>query len=516
MKAALYLRSSKDRSDVSIDAQRRQLAELAHARGMPIVAEFADAVESGKDDDRPDFQRLLRDIKNPRRGWEAILTLDTARIARRRHLAIIFEEVECKKAGIRVIYKSLPESDPITEMLLKSILQAMDEWHSLTSKAKGLSGMAENVRQGFRAGGSAPRGYRLESIATGTVREGQPVTKSKLVPGDDAMLVRAYLQHRARGVARASAIKQIGQDWPATTLLSIERNALTYAGHTCWNRHAERADHGGYVGGEKYRPRSEWVIQRNTHEPLITDDEAEAILAAVESRKLTRAKPSAGTYLLPGLLVTPDGKRWHVDGEGFYRVGKGRRIKAAEVDRAVLDVVARDIAGDAFADAVLEHYRQQAKPATRDTARAKLAARVTEIDRQSEKLTALLGETSAPGALLRTLEKLEAERESIVAQLDAAAADEKTRAALRSLSLDDVKRFLAGIASQMEAEPELLKEAVADIVDSVTLDPATFEARVTYKIANLTGDKVASPRGSELIPGFVAHSAVVIPHRRRA
>ncbi|MCL5060459.1 MAG: recombinase family protein [Candidatus Thermoplasmatota archaeon] len=126
MKAALYLRSSKDRSDVSIDAQRRQLVELAQARGLPIVAEFADAVESGKDDDRPDFQRLLRDIKNPRRGWEAILMLDTARIARRRHLAIIFEEVECKKAGIRVIYKSLPESDPITEMLLKSILQARE------------------------------------------------------------------------------------------------------------------------------------------------------------------------------------------------------------------------------------------------------------------------------------------------------------------------------------------------------------------------------------------------------
>ena len=501
---------------MSIDAQRRQLVELAQARGLPIVAEFADAVESGKDDDRPGFQSMLRELRNSRRGWDTILVLDTARVARRRHLAIIFEEHECKRAGVKVIYKSLPESDPITEMLLKSILQAMDEWHSLTSKAKGLSGMAENVRQGFRAGGSAPKGYRLESVATGTVREGQPVTKSKLVPGDDAMLVRAYLQHRARGTARARALAQIGQDWPATTLLSIERNALTYAGHTCWNRHAERNEHGGYAGGEKYRPRSEWVIQRDTHEPLITDDEAEAILAAVESRKITRAKPSAGSYLLPGLLVTPDGKRWHVDGEGFYRVGKGRRIKSAEVDRAVLDVVARDIAGDAFAGAVLEHYRHQAKPATRDTARSKLAARLTEIDRQSEKLAGLLGETSAPGALLRALEKLEAERESIVGQLDAAAADEKTRAALRSLSLDDVKRFLAGIASQMESEPELLKEAIAGIVDSVTLDPATFEARVTYKIANLTGDKVASPRGSELIPGFVAHSAVVIPHRRRA
>lgn len=107
---------------MSIDAQRRQLVELAQARGLPIVAEFADAVESGKDDDRPGFQSMLRALRNPRRGWDTILVLDTARVARRRHLSIIFEEHECKRAGVKVIYKSLPESDPITEMLLKSIL----------------------------------------------------------------------------------------------------------------------------------------------------------------------------------------------------------------------------------------------------------------------------------------------------------------------------------------------------------------------------------------------------------
>lgn len=516
MPAACYLRSSKDRSDVSIDAQRRALHEMAAARGIAIVAEFSDAVLSGKDDDRPGFQSLLREMRSPRRGWDTILVLDTSRIARRRHLSIIFEESECKKAGVRVLYKSLPESDPITEMLLKSILQAMDEWHSLTSRAKGLAGMSENVRQGFRAGGVAPKGYRLESIATGTVREGQPVTKSKLVLGDDAMLVRAYLQHRARGTPRASALKQTGQDWPPTTLLSIERNALTYAGHTCWNRHAERAEHGGYVGGNKYRPRSEWVIQRDTHEPLITDAEAETILAAVESRKLTRAKPAAGAHLLTGLLVTPDGAKWHVDGEGAYRAGRGKRIKAAEVDRVIADLVARDIAGDAFAQAVLDHYRHQSKPATKDATRAKLAARLAEIDRQASKLAGLLGETSAPQAILRQIEKLEAERENVAEQMEAAADDEKTRAALRSLTLADVRRFLVGIAAQMESEPELLADAIGSIVDKVVLDPATMEAVVTYKIAALTGNKMASPRLSELIPGFEHQSAVVIPHRRRA
>ena len=51
-KTAIYLRSSKDRSDVSIDAQRRQLQALANQKGFAIAIEYADAVESGKDDDR--------------------------------------------------------------------------------------------------------------------------------------------------------------------------------------------------------------------------------------------------------------------------------------------------------------------------------------------------------------------------------------------------------------------------------------------------------------------------------
>lgn len=99
MRAATYCRSSKDRSDVSIDAQRRQLIDLAAARGYTVVADFSDAVESGKDDDRPGFQTMLRELRNPQRGWDTILVLDTARIARRRHLSIIFEEHECKRAA---------------------------------------------------------------------------------------------------------------------------------------------------------------------------------------------------------------------------------------------------------------------------------------------------------------------------------------------------------------------------------------------------------------------------------
>ena len=517
MRAAIYLRSSKDRSDVSIDAQRRQLQDLAAQRGLTIVTEFSDAVESGKDEDRPGFQSMLREMRNPKRGWDIILVLDTARIGRRRHIAIIFEEHECKRNGIKVIYNSLPDSDPITEMLLKSILQAMDEWHSLTSKAKGLAGMAENVKQGFRAGGSAPKGYRLESVATGTIREGMPVTKSKLVPNEESILVRGYLQHRAKGLSRASALAYIKQEWPVTTLLSMERNALTYAGHTVWNRHAEKAEGGGYVGGGKYRPRSEWIIQKNTHESLVTDDEAEIILAQVETRKKGRSKTSSHPYLLTGLLQSPTGEAWHASGDGSYRLSKGKRIKAENVDRAVLECVVEDITSDKFAKAVLDHYKLIAAPETKDKTLSKLISRVAELDKQSHNLAEMLSQTTAQATLLRSIEKMEEERATLEKLIEDQKGTDKINTRLRSLNLVEVKTMLRRVAEDLDdTNSALLKDALKSIIEAVVLDASSFEAKVTYRVGHLTGYKVASPRGLVPNPTLSASMPYQAPRNRRA
>lgn len=179
--AVLYLRSSKDRASVSLAAQRRELMALAQTKGLIVSAEYADAVESGKDTDRAGFQALLRDLKAKGRTWVAILIYDTSRVGRRRHIAEVFRH-ECKKLGIELLFAKMPETDPISQVILESVFQAMDEVHSLMSREKGLAGMAENVRQGFRAGGRAPYGYTLARIDTGSVREGLAVTKSKLAP----------------------------------------------------------------------------------------------------------------------------------------------------------------------------------------------------------------------------------------------------------------------------------------------------------------------------------------------
>lgn len=496
---------------MSIDAQRRQLQELATQRDMLIVGEYADAVESGKDDDRPAFQNLLREMRNKNRGWDCILALDTARIARRRHIAIIFEEHECKRNNIRVIYKSLPDSDPITEMLLKSILQAMDEWHSLTSKVKGLAGMSENVKQGYRAGGIAPKGYKLEHINTGAIRDGDPVTKSKLVPNDDALLVRSYLQSRARGLSRRDSLNTIQKDWPITSMLGIERNALTYAGHTVWNRHAERQQ-GGYVGGEKYRPRSEWVIQKNTHESLISEDEAETILNMIKANQPPK-RQGKQTYLFAGLVKSEAGENWRGD-DGSYRLGKGKRISASIFEKAILEQVKADLMGDEFSQALLDYYRKLANSHSFEKDIQSIKAKIVTTEKQIDRLAELVSETEKPAPFIRKIEALEVELESLKEKLEHEKQSQQENKTYRTIGIREIKATLNSLLDEIESGGDDFKNALTQFIDEITLVSDATKATINYKIATQSGFELASPRGFERKPSFTAFSVVCFRQRK--
>ena len=514
--AVLYLRSSKDKSDISIAAQRRALHELAASRGLVICDEYADAVESGKDEDRPAFQRLLRDLRRPGRTWSQVLALDTSRIARRRHLALIFEH-ECERQRVQIVYRNVPDTDPITTMLLKSILQAMDEWHSLTSRAKGLAGMAENVRQGWRAGGRAPRGYQLEEHATGAIRDGQPVTKTRLVPDPElAPLVTAYLSLRAQGVSRGQAISRLQLPWPASSVHSMDWQALTYAGHTAWNVHAER-EGGRSVTGEKRRPRSEWLVQRHTHEALITDDQAEAILAQVEKAQIGRRR-RASPLLFSGLVVAPDGTTWHSDGSGCYRYGKGKKISAKRLERALLARIEEDVMDEEAIEVV--------RAALADVGdEIPTPQRIQGIERRIRNLTAQIGRTvdlaakiEDPAPVLRRVEDLEHSRAVLIEELTELRAAAERVATADQVTLDDVRVMLRRMFEEMATLAEAgdvapARQALGALVERVVLEPTTLTAHVDFCV-DTTGDKVASRRGRRLSP--VRWRSVAISLQRAA
>lgn len=495
---------------MSLDAQRRELVALAKTRDLIVSGEYSDAVESGKDIDRAGFQSLLRDLKAKGRTWSAILAYDTSRIGRRRHIAEVFRH-ECKKLGIDLHFAKMPETDPISQVILESVFQAMDEVHSLMSREKGLAGMAENVRQGFRAGGRAPYGYKLATIDTGNVREGMAVTKSKLVPDDaTAAKIGAWLKGRAIGKNGARLADELGIELAKSTLAHLEWTALTYAGHTVWNMHRGKED----AGEGRRRARSEWIVQRDTHPALISNDEAEAILARLEGKKSERAtRARVSDYLLTGMLLAPDGSAWHGNA-GSYRTGK-TNIKASILEESVLAQIVADLQTDELVTSLTEQCRRAQMPSDG----AELAAaqkKIKEIDATIERLMGLLEQTDAPEPLLRRIETRETERKELVARLERLVEETRQAKTLAAIKETDVKRYLAAITDDLVSlDREHLKDALRGIVDAVVLCPVTRTGSIRFRIG-ASGVKVASPRGLVSNPTLSASMPYQAPRNRRA
>lgn len=497
-RAVLYCRSSKDRADVSIDVQRRELAELAHARGYIVLEEFTDSVESGKDDDRPGFQRLHQALYDRARTWSVILMLDTGRLGRG-DVAYWFEEKDCKPRGVSVVYKSLPpEIDEPERMLMKGVFRGVDHWWSLQAKRKALAGMRENVRNGYRAGGRPPMGYRLEHVAIGPMRDGKPVLKSRLVPSDQAPAIAAYLRDRAAGVPRFRARAKNGITAPVTTLISVERNALTYAGHTVWNMMNEPGR-----GQDRYRPRSEWEVKRETHLPLISDPEADAILAMAHRPTRAVTRPTRHDYLLAGLLRSPAGAVWHGDRAEFYRIGKGRRLAMRRVDRTVLDALVEDLAGDRLLNIVLEHVRARAAARKDGKPLAGMRRRLEELNRKIRRLADLAADSEAAAPLLRTITEVEKERAGVELELELALRETSTARTLRAIGEKEVRQALRGLATDLEESKDVagLRDVVMKLLERVDLDPAEPAHLVLrYRLPALGGFELASPQDTEFNP----------------
>jgi site-specific DNA recombinase len=376
-------------------------------------------------------------------------------------------------------------------MILRTLLQAMDEWHSLTSREKGLAGMAQNVRNGYRAAGGAPYGYVLEKHAIGPIRNGVPVTKSTLALSDDAPRVQRYLEQRCAGVARMEAARSSGITTKPSSLVGIEWNALTYAGCTTFGVFHERTSTGAYKGQRKRRPRAEWQIQTGTHKALITREQAEAILAALEGsdhgRAISEARQFASKYLLSGLLYTPQGVAWEVNKRTHYWAPRGdgpaRYLPIAAVEKGIVEHVVGEIRNAEFARALvaLSGGGTQRDRATESKA---LHKRVAELARTIDRAVTQSLEVDDPAPYQRKIEALERERRGLVEQQWALQEEIKLQAANHAMSVGQMREVLDEFAEQFaDADPAAMKQALRSTVERIELDPDTLTCAVHFAIA---------------------------------
>ena len=160
MKAVIYARYSSDNQrQESIEGQIRDCMQYADYNDMQVVGSYIDRALSAKTDNRPNFQKMIKD--SAKRPFDAIIVWKLDRFARNRYDSAYYKNI-LKKNGIRVISAKENISQGADGILLESLLEGMAEFYSAELAEKVTRGMTDNALKAMSNGSITPLGYYVD------------------------------------------------------------------------------------------------------------------------------------------------------------------------------------------------------------------------------------------------------------------------------------------------------------------------------------------------------------------
>ena len=157
--AVIYARYSSDsQTEQSIEGQLRVCEEYAQKNNILILNTYIDRAMTGTNDNRPDFQRMIKD--SSRKEWNYVLVYKLDRFSRNKYETAIHKKT-LKDNGVKVL--SAMENIPDTPegIILESLLEGMNIYYSAELSQKVKRGMRETRLKGFYQGGGLPYGYKV-------------------------------------------------------------------------------------------------------------------------------------------------------------------------------------------------------------------------------------------------------------------------------------------------------------------------------------------------------------------
>ena len=159
MNAVIYARYSSDNQrEESIEGQIRECRAYAEKNGITIIKNYIDRAHTATNDNRPDFQRMIKD--SSKGNFDLVLVWKLDRFARNRYDSAHYKN-QLKKNGIKVISATENIADGPDGILLESVLEGMAEYYSAELSVKVKRGLTENALKCKFNGGTMTFGYKL-------------------------------------------------------------------------------------------------------------------------------------------------------------------------------------------------------------------------------------------------------------------------------------------------------------------------------------------------------------------
>lgn len=176
MNAVIYARySSHNQRDESIEGQIRECKDFANKNSITVIGEYIDRAISGKTDNRPSFQKLIKDSE--KRKFDAVIMYTLDRFARNRYDSAVYK-AKLKKNGVKIFYAKQPMPDTPEGIILESVLEGYAEYYSENLSRNIKRGMRENALKGMVMGSlpigyqkSEDRTYKIDPIGAKIVKE---------------------------------------------------------------------------------------------------------------------------------------------------------------------------------------------------------------------------------------------------------------------------------------------------------------------------------------------------------
>lgn len=303
-RTAIYCRLSKDDGNTSesasIGTQKEMLSQYVKSQGWHIESYYIDDGFTGLNFDRPEFQRMLKDIEAEK--IDCVITKDLSRLGRNyldcgAYIEMFFPEHRVRyialNDGVDTINSAACDITPFRNIL--------NEMYSKDISKKVKTAKKARFMQGKFMGTRAPYGYHKD-----------PRDKNHLVIDEStAPTVRRIFKLAKEGLGIAK-IRQIMTNEkvprPATIVFDNEHGSYDryFEGNEenkyIWSNNSVRGIlrnpvYAGHLAGGK-RPClsfkskkrlvakiEDWDIVRDTHEPIISNDEFELVQRLITSRR---------------------------------------------------------------------------------------------------------------------------------------------------------------------------------------------------------------------------------------
>lgn len=315
---ALYARLSKDDDLVgdsnSIVHQKEILAKYAKEHGFSNCEFYIDDGFSGTNFNRPDFQRMMADAEEGK--VSTVIVKDMSRFGRDYIMVGYYTEIYFSNLDIRFIaINDNVDSNIQTENDLTPFKNVFNEWYARDTskkiravfKAKGNSGkhLSTNPPFGYKKDPNDKEKWIIDEEAATTVRRifqmyvdgyriseiGHKLTEEKVET--------PMLYYMNRGI-KTNARSEYPEIWDSMSIKYI-LSQTAYAGHTVNFQTAVKS----YKTKKQIRlPKEDWIIYRNTQEPIIDEKTFETVQ---QMRKVKRARTKYNEpNMFSGLLYCAD------------------------------------------------------------------------------------------------------------------------------------------------------------------------------------------------------------------